>query len=165
MQTIVLAYEDTPSARGALESAAKLASAFDAKLTVTSVAPVLVSVGRSGGLIDPADPPEDHAKALEHARSYLREHGIKADYVNLVGPPADTIVRLAARRHADLIVVGSRSSSLAKRVLGQSVSASVTRKARCAVLVVREPKRTAEAAATGEHRTAQPLETGESIAA
>jgi nucleotide-binding universal stress UspA family protein len=165
MQSIVLAYDDTPSARGALESAGALASAFDAKLTVTSVAPVLVSVGRSGGLIDSADPPERHAQALEHARSFLRERGVEADYVNLIGPPAETIVRLATRRHADLIVVGSRRPSLAKRLFGQSVSESVMHKARCPVLVVCEPTRAAVAATSDEHRVAEPLKTRERIAA
>jgi nucleotide-binding universal stress UspA family protein len=165
MQTILLAYEDSSSARGALKSAARLARAFDAKLIVTSVAPVLVSVGRSGGLIDPVDPPERHAEALEHARAYLREHDIEADYINLIGPPADTIARAAKATGADLIVVGSRGSSVIKRMLGQSVSASVMHKATCAVLVVREPKRAAGAAASGEYRTAQPLKTRERIAA
>jgi nucleotide-binding universal stress UspA family protein len=165
MQSIVLAYDDTPSARGALASAATLAGAFDAKLTVASVAPVLVSVGRSGGLIDSADPPERHAQALERARSFLREHGgVEAEYVNLVGPPADTIVRLATRRHADLIVVGSRRPSLAKRLFGQSVSESVVHKARCPVLVVCEPKRAA-APTSDEHDAAEPLKTRERIAA
>jgi nucleotide-binding universal stress UspA family protein len=165
MQSIVLAYDDTESARGALESAAKLASALEAKLTVTSVAPVLVSVGRSGGLIDSADPPERHAEALEHARSYLREHGVQADYVNLIGPPADTIVRLAARRDADLIIVGSRRPHRVTRWLGQSVSQSVVHKARCAVLVVREPKQVGVAATSAARRLAHPPNTRERIAA
>ncbi len=132
---------------------------------MTSVAPVLVSVGRSGGLIDSADPPEHHAQALEHARSYLREHGVQADYVNLIGPPADTIVRLAARRDADLIIVGSRRPHRVARWFGQSVSESVMHKARCAVLVVREPGQAAVAAGGAVHRIAHPLHPRDRIVA
>jgi nucleotide-binding universal stress UspA family protein len=95
----------------------------------------------------------------------LREHGVQADYVTLIGPPADTIVRLATRRHADVIVVGSRRPSLAKRLFGQSVSESVMHKARCPVLVVREPQRAAATATSDAHRAAQPVNTRERIAA
>jgi hypothetical protein len=102
---------------------------------------------------------------LEQARAYLREHDIEAEYANLVGPPADTIIRLAKVRGADLIVVGSRGSDAIKRMLGQSVSASVTREAPCAVLVVRESERAVPAARSGAHRPAQALETPERIAA
>jgi nucleotide-binding universal stress UspA family protein len=139
MKTILVGYDDTPSARIALERAAELTNALAAKLIVTSVAPVLVSVGRSGGLIDPADPPDEHEAALRQARSYLWTCGVNdAEFVNLVGPPANTIVRLATLRNADLIIVGSRGTNLVGRLLRHSVSDSVVHKARCEVLVVRE---------------------------
>src|SRR5207253_2250181 len=54
LKTIVVAFDDTDPARRALERAADLAEAFGAKLVVTSVAPLLVGVGRTAGPLDAA---------------------------------------------------------------------------------------------------------------
>jgi nucleotide-binding universal stress UspA family protein len=43
---------------------------------------------------------------------------------------------MATRANADLIVVGTREPSTLARLFGQSVSDSITHKARCDVLVV-----------------------------
>ena len=59
MQTIVIAYDDTPTSERALERALEVARAFDSKLVVTSVAPVVVS-GTRGGAVDLVDSPEKH---------------------------------------------------------------------------------------------------------
>ena len=69
MKTIVLGYDDSDPAKRALEKAARLATAFGAKVIVTSVAPMLV--GRAGA-VDPADPPEEHKQELMRAASFLR---------------------------------------------------------------------------------------------
>jgi nucleotide-binding universal stress UspA family protein len=50
--------------------------------------------------------------------------------------PAETIVQLAEEREADLIVVGTREPNVLERLLGQSVSPSVSRRAHCDVLIV-----------------------------
>jgi len=149
VQTILLGYDDTPSARAALDRAAELTRALGAKLVVTSVAPVLISVGRSSGLIDVCDPPARHAEALRHARAYLRERGIEAEYVNAIGDRASRIVDIAKLHNADLIIVGSRGSSLRRRLTRESISESVVHKARCAVLVVRTSNTSANGAAGG----------------
>jgi nucleotide-binding universal stress UspA family protein len=139
MSTIVVGYDETPGSQRALERAATLAKALDAKLVVTSVTPLMISIGRSGGPIDPTDPPEKHAKELATARAYLEGQGIEADYQPAVGEPADAIVQLAEERGAEMIVVGSREPNLIQRLTGQSVSESVSHHAHCDVLIVHAP--------------------------
>jgi nucleotide-binding universal stress UspA family protein len=136
MKTIVVGYDETEPAKRALERAGDLASAFASHLIVTSIAPILAGAGRSAGPTDPADPLSAHLKELVHARTYLHERGIDAEYVPGVGEPAQTIVQLAEERGADLIVVGTREPGILERLLGQSVSAAVSHRARCDVLVV-----------------------------
>jgi nucleotide-binding universal stress UspA family protein len=137
METIVVGYDDTEPSKRALDRAAELAKALGAKLIVTSVAPVLVPVGGRGlGAIDPVDTPAMHEQELEHARALLDERGIDADFQRAIGEPADTIVQLAEERNADMIVVGTREPNVLERLLGTSVSQSVSRRASCDVLIV-----------------------------
>jgi nucleotide-binding universal stress UspA family protein len=138
MKTIVVGYDESEGAKRALARAAELATAFDATLIVTSVAPALVgaAAGRGLGPVDPADPPELHREELRHAAAYLGEHGLHAEYDVELGEPAAKILQLAASRDADLIVVGTREPGLLERLLEPSVSGAVHRKAHCDVLVV-----------------------------
>jgi nucleotide-binding universal stress UspA family protein len=139
MQRIVLAYDETDAAKRALERAAELTKAFGSQLIVTSVAPVLVNIGRSAGPGDPADPPEAHAEELDHARAYLEGEGVHAEYVSGLGHPAQTIAELAKERDADLIVVGTREQGMIARLFGQSVSDQVAHAVHCDVLIVHPP--------------------------
>ncbi len=136
MNTIVVGFDDTEPARRALERAAEIAEALGGKLVVTSVAPWLVGVARSAGPHDPADPPEAHREQLRDARELLEARGVEAEYVPAEGEPADTIIELAEKRGADMIVVGTREPSIIERLLGQSVSDTVARHAHRDVLIV-----------------------------
>jgi universal stress protein A len=136
MKRIVLGYDESDAAKRALERAAELTKAFGAELIVTSVAPVMTSIGRSAGPVDPTDPPAAHAEELKHAEAYLEGKGLKADLVPGWGQPAKTIAELAKERDADLIVLGTHEPSTIGRLFGQSVSDSVAHQVHCDVLIV-----------------------------
>ena len=135
MKKIVLGYDESDTAKRALERAGQLAKAFDAELIVASVAPVMTNIGRSAGPVDPTDPPSEHIEELKHAQAYLEGEGVQADYVPGLGHPADTLAQLANDRDADLIVVGHHHNAIS-RLLGQSVSESVAHRVHCDVLLV-----------------------------
>ncbi|HUZ84087.1 MAG TPA: universal stress protein [Gaiellales bacterium] len=137
MKKIVVGYDGTDEARTALARAADVAKAMGGTVVVTSVAPMVVSAGRSAGPIDPVDPPSVHEAQLDEARRYLSERGIDTHTVIAIGDPAEGIIDAAAEHAADLIVVGTRDPGIVERLLGHSVSQAVARKAECDVLIVR----------------------------
>lgn len=136
MKTIVLGYDESPEARRAVRRVAELAEALDAEVVVTSVAPLLHSVGRGIGPYDPADPPERHEELARHAARLLAEQGVRTETVTALGDAGDTIVKVADEHAADLIVLGMASHSHLARLLG-SVSDDVSHHAHCDVLLVR----------------------------
>jgi nucleotide-binding universal stress UspA family protein len=135
MKTILLAYEERPVSRRILERTAALAKAFDAKVIVTSVAPVLLTKGQ--GPWDPADPPGRHRQEVDDAVARLAELGVRgAETVVASGDPAHSIVELADERKVDLIVLGAHDGGLLSRLIEGSVSDSVAHRAHTDVLIV-----------------------------
>jgi nucleotide-binding universal stress UspA family protein len=135
-QRILLGYDESDAAKRALERAARVAKALGSELIVTSVAPIMINIGRSAGPGDPTDPPEAHIEELKHARAYLEGEGIQAEYVTGMGDPAKTIAELAKERGADLLIVGTHEPSVLGRLFGQSVTEAVAHKVHCDVLIV-----------------------------
>lgn len=136
MKTLLVGYDDTDPSRRALDRALELAQAFGSKLIVTSVAAVPAAVARGGGAIDPTDPPELHRKELKAAIDHAKQAGVAAESVLAVGHPAEAILDIAEERGADMIVVGTREPGMLERLLGQSTSGAVARRAHCDVLIV-----------------------------
>ena len=145
MQQIIVAYDGTESAKRAMERAAAVAKAFDARVIVTSVASLLHSGPRADQQFELHSPPgsdpeiqrdslADHEAELADATAFFAEHGIEAEPVS--GDPASAIVSLAERRNADLVVVGTREAGLAERVVRHSVSQQVAKKVHCDLLIV-----------------------------
>jgi universal stress protein A len=101
--------------------------------------PVLGGHLRSPTALQPTVVLYDHnEEALAQLRDFMPDtfHGAWAVEV-AVGPPADTIVRVAHKRDADLIVMGTHKRSGLQHVLLGSVAEKVIRLAPCPVLTVR----------------------------
>src|SRR3970040_1081650 len=95
MKKILVAYDGGEAALKALNTAADLAQALGATVSVVSVVPV--HGGRIG--LDPWDDSEVHAKELTEARRMLRERGIDAQLLEPVGEPAPNIERIHRAGH------------------------------------------------------------------
>ena len=133
MKKILVAYDGSDAAAKALDTAATLAHALGASVSVVSVVPV--HRGRLG--MDPWDDSEVHAKELTEARRILRERGIEAQLLEPVGEPAATIERIAHEGGFDTIVLGSRSLNPVERLLMGSVSGHVAQHAGATVVIAR----------------------------
>jgi nucleotide-binding universal stress UspA family protein len=133
IKQILLAYDGSEPARRALETAAELAKALDARVDVISVVPV-----RPGRFpVDPWDDTTVHAAELREAQRLLSEHGLRSELVESMGDPAKTIEHYAHEHGYDAIVIGSRGLDALERVLQGSVSEHVATHADVPVMVVR----------------------------
>jgi nucleotide-binding universal stress UspA family protein len=133
MQKILLAYDGGEASQRALGTAAELAKALGASVSVVSVVPT--HGGRLG--MDPWDDSEVHAKELVEARTLLRERGIEAQLLEPIGEPAATIERIAREGEYDTIVIGSRGLNALERVLQGSVSEHGATHAETTVVIAR----------------------------
>ena len=137
MKTILVAYDDTEPSRRALDRAATLAEAFGSRVLVTSIAPLHYSSPRLTLTVkERGEGIAAREEDMEQAQGILQERGIATETVAGRGDPGPTIAKLAEDNHADLIVVGTRELGALQRLLRQSVSQEVSRKARCDVLIV-----------------------------
>jgi nucleotide-binding universal stress UspA family protein len=134
MDRIVVGYDGSDHSRKALERAADIADGA----TLAVVSSVHVE-GFLGGGISPIDPAEADArrKALDEAREYLEGRGVKGEYIEGNGNPADVLTDEAKESGADLIVVGTHGRNATKRLALGSVSTNVVQHATVDVLVVR----------------------------
>jgi nucleotide-binding universal stress UspA family protein len=126
----------TPESDAALRYAVALAGAYEAKLTVCHCAEATAPV--DGTMRE---------KFRKRVESCVRQwtgvgHCPPADFEGIVieGNPAETIVKTAAERRVDLIVMRSRRRPMAAAILG-SVTEAVCRTAPCPVLVTHPDER------------------------
>ena len=76
-------------------------------------------------------------RLVEQSVQQLIKAGFTAEPVCQPGNPAEKIMKLASKQHADLIVMGAKGLADIDRFLLGSVSTRVVQHAHCAVLVVR----------------------------
>ena len=83
------------------------------------------------------NPREDVNSTLEDAAEELKETGVEVEVHAREGDPADAILDVAEELKADLIVVGNKGMTGAKRFLLGSVPNKVSHHAPCAVMIIR----------------------------
>lgn len=142
--SIIVGTDGSKTAAQAVAQAADLAAATSAKLHVVSAfEPVLSARLKDEALEAPADvewainPREDVDAMLEQIAGPLRERGIEVVASAREGDAADAILDVAEEIGADLIVVGNRGMTGAKRFLLGSVPNKISHHAPCSVLIVR----------------------------
>ncbi|WP_255190619.1 universal stress protein [Natronobeatus ordinarius] len=133
MDLIVVAMDDSPHARKALEYALER---FPDR-TIRAVHVPEVSEFPTGTETTDEIVTERVAEILEEAEAIAAEHGREIETETTYGHAAKALVSYANDHDADHIVVGSRGRSGAKRLLLGSVAETIVRRADCPVVVVR----------------------------
>ncbi len=142
--SIVVGTDGSETASKAVSQAADLARAVGAKVELVSAyEPVPAQRINEERRQAPEDlqwainPREDVDATLEAAAAVVREAGVPVDVYARQGDPADAILDVAEEVEADLIVVGNKGMTGAKRFLLGSVPNKVSHHAPCSVLIIR----------------------------
>ena len=141
---IVVGTDGSETAKEAVRQAVELAAAVGAKLEIVSAyEPVSTNRLREEGRNVPNDvewmvnPREDVDSTLEAAAENARSLGVDVEVFARQGDPADAILDVAEETGADLIVVGNKGMTGAKRFLLGSVPNKISHHAPCSVLIIR----------------------------
>lgn len=144
IERIVVGTDGSDTAGEAVRQAIELAKATGAKLDVVSAfEPVPQSRLRDEGGDVPGDvayavgPREDVNVVLESAAGVASLAGVEVTTHRREGDPADALLDVAEETGADLVVVGNKGMTGAKRFLLGSVPNKVSHHAPCSVYIVR----------------------------
>jgi nucleotide-binding universal stress UspA family protein len=141
--SIVVGTDGSDPATQAVREAVEMASAVGATLEVVSAyAPVPEQRLRSERRDAPEDvqwainPAEDVEVSLSGAADIARAAGVKVNTYARQGDPADAILDVAEEQKSDLVVVGNKGMTGAKRFLLGSVPDKISHHAPCSVLII-----------------------------
>jgi nucleotide-binding universal stress UspA family protein len=143
-ESIVVGTDGSETATKAVRAAVELARAVGAKVELVSAYEPVPSAQLAA---ERRDAPEDLQWAinprevvdatLEAAAEVGQEEGVTVQTYARQGDPADAILDVAEEQNADLIVVGNKGMTGAKRFLLGSVPNKVSHHAPCSVLIIR----------------------------
>jgi nucleotide-binding universal stress UspA family protein len=143
-RSIVVGTDGSDTACKAVEEAIDLAKAVGAALSIVSAyEPVPKARMRDEARQTPSDlqwmvnPREEVDLTLSDAADKVREAGVEVETFAREGDPADAILDVAEERDADLIIVGNKGMTGARRFLLGSVPDKVSHHAPCSVLIIR----------------------------
>jgi nucleotide-binding universal stress UspA family protein len=142
--SVLVGTDGSETAKEAVRQAAELAGRIGAKMhLVSAYEPVPEARLREERHGVPGDtewtinPREDVSVTLEDAAQVIRDEGIDVDTHAREGDPADAILDVAEEQGVDLIVVGNKGMTGAKRFLLGSVPNKVSHHAPCSVMIIR----------------------------
>ena len=143
-KSIVVGTDGSDTATQAVRQAVDLALAIGAKIELVSAyEPVPAQRLSKERRQAPEDlqwainPREDVDVTLEAAAELARAAGVPVDVYPRQGDPADAILDVAEEQEADLVIVGNKGMTSAKRFLLGSVPNKVSHHAPCSVLIIR----------------------------
>jgi len=143
-KSIVVGTDGSETANEAVKQAVDLAKAIGARVELVSAyEPVSNQRLRSESRDVPEDiahsvnPREDVDSVLKDALEYTEEEGVDSNCHARQGDPADAILDVAEETNADLIIVGNKGMTGARRFLLGSVPNKVSHHAPCSVLIIR----------------------------
>ena len=143
-RSIVVGTDGSDTARQAVREAVELAAALGASIELVSAyEPVAGQRLRDEAREAPRDlqwminAREDVEATLREAAAAAEAAGVAVRTYAREGDPADAILDVAEERGADLIVVGNKGMTGAKRFLLGSVPNKVSHHAPCSVLIIR----------------------------
>ena len=139
---IAVAIDGSANGRAALETAIDLAKRYESELLVISVAPLIPVYVTAAEPYIPATVPQDelarYRAIVDEAVRHAEQSGVRsATGVCDEGVVVDEVLSHLEQHPTDLLVVGSRGLSTARRLLLGSVSSALVNNAPCPVLVVR----------------------------
>jgi nucleotide-binding universal stress UspA family protein len=144
-KAIVVGTDGSDTANVAVEEATKLASLTGATLHVVNVAhlrsPGVIAFAASGGLSELAAADKnkeilaESRQICKQAATEARRLGVEVKLHAVKGEPADALIAVAGDVGADLLVVGNRGMTGARRVLG-SVPNTISHHCPCHLLIV-----------------------------
>ena len=142
--SIVVGTDGSETANEAVRQAVDLAKAVGATVQLVSAyEPVSNQRIREEKQQAPDDvqwsinPREDVDATLEDAAAKAEEAGVDVERFARQGDPADAILDVAEETNADLIIVGNKGMTGARRFLLGSVPNKVSHHAPCSVLIIR----------------------------
>ena len=143
-KSIVVGTDGSDTATEAVRQAVELAAAVGAKVELVSAyEPVPEARLRSERRDAPEDvqwainPQEDVEVTLAGAAEIAHGAGVEVEIFSRRGDPADAILDVAEESSADLIIVGNKGMTGAKRFLLGSVPNKVSHHAPCSVMIIR----------------------------
>ncbi|MFA5294627.1 MAG: universal stress protein [Methanoregulaceae archaeon] len=136
-RTLLVAVDGSPITREVLLKATDLALRYDAALHLVYVIQSGWSEGDVTRQLAIRELEEESAAILSEASQEIARKGCTAAIHREQGHPGNTIVELAARINADLIVLGSVGKSQVERMLTGSVSTFVVAHSPVSTLVVK----------------------------
>jgi nucleotide-binding universal stress UspA family protein len=141
---IVVGTDGSETAAEAVRQAVDLAKLAGAQLSIVSAYEPVSKRRIEGEQQDiPADvqhdvgPREDVNLVLEAAAAAAKQEGIEVQTHPVEAEPAEAILNVAEETKADLIVVGNKGMTGARRFLLGSVPNNVSHHAPCSVIIVR----------------------------